>query len=126
MKQAPIRLGPLALLLTVVSICLTTLAVLVFTTARADRALAEKYADTVFVRYALEAEGQTAIAELDAGIWPDEYTVDEDGTVRFILSRDGSLLRVGLAPDGGGYRVVMWRHEREWTKDDILDNLWTG
>ena len=36
MKQIPIKLGPLTLLLTVISICLTVLAILSFTTARAD------------------------------------------------------------------------------------------
>ena len=40
MKQVPIKLGPLALLLAVISICLTTLAILTFTTARADLRLA--------------------------------------------------------------------------------------
>ncbi len=42
MKQIPIKLGPLTLLLTVISICLTVLAILSFTTARADLRLAEK------------------------------------------------------------------------------------
>ena len=55
MKQVPIKLGPLALLLTVISICLTTLAILSFTTASADLRLAEKYADTVQTRYELES-----------------------------------------------------------------------
>ena len=64
MRKTPVKLGPLALLLTVISICLTTLAVLTFTTARADRSLAEKYADTVAVRYGLEAEGQRFLRDL--------------------------------------------------------------
>ncbi len=56
MKQVPIKLGPLALLLAVISICLTTLAILTFTTARADLRLAQKYAETVSTRYELERE----------------------------------------------------------------------
>ena len=58
MRHVPIKLGPLAVLLTVISICMTTLGVLAFTTARADWSLAEEYADTVRVRYELEAEPQ--------------------------------------------------------------------
>ena len=54
MNKAPIRLGPMALLLTVISICLTILAILTFTTARADLRLAQKYAETVQARYAAE------------------------------------------------------------------------
>ena len=59
--QQPIKLGPLALLLTVITICLTTLAILTLTTARADLRLAEKYADTVAARYELERMGQAII-----------------------------------------------------------------
>ena len=67
MKNPPIRLGPLALLLAVISICLTILAILTFTTARADLRLAEKYAETVQARYALEKDGQEYLARLNAG-----------------------------------------------------------
>ena len=42
MKHVPIKLGPLALLLAVISICLTTLALLNVSTAKADERLAEK------------------------------------------------------------------------------------
>ena len=64
MKQVPIKLGPLALLLAVISICLTTLGILTFTTARADLRLAEKYASTVRTRYELERRGQEFLQEL--------------------------------------------------------------
>ena len=57
-NRTPIRLLPLALLLTVISICLTVLAILTFSTAGADLRLAEKYAETVRTRYELEIEGQ--------------------------------------------------------------------
>ena len=56
MNQVPVKLGPLALLLTVISICLTTLAILTFSTARADGRLAERYAETVTLRYELISE----------------------------------------------------------------------
>ena len=52
-NRTPIRLLPLALLLTVISICLTVLAILTFSTAGADLRLAEKYAETVRTRYEL-------------------------------------------------------------------------
>ena len=47
MQQIPIKLGPLALLLTVISICLTTLSILTFSTSSADMRLAQRYAETV-------------------------------------------------------------------------------
>ena len=83
MKQVPIKLGPLALLLTVISICLTVLAILSFTTARADLRLAEKYAQTVSERYQLEISGQELLAELGA-----RYGLDFAGHLEQIYQTD--------------------------------------
>ena len=82
MKHVPIKLGPLALLLAVISICLTTLALLNVSTAKADECLAEKFAETVQTRYALETEGQELLERLYAG--------EEDGWER---RGDGTLWR---------------------------------
>lgn len=125
MRHVPIRLGPLALLLTVISICLTTLAILVFTTARADFRLAEKYADTVRVRYALEAEGQEylSLADSDPSLLDEP---DEQGVIWHTIDHDGTRLRIGLTSDDKGYHIAAWRTEREWTEDTSIRNLWTG
>ena len=125
MRHIPIRLGPLALLLTVISICLTTLAILVFTTARADHRLAEKYAETVYTRYALEAEGQDYLSRMDAHplLLPG---VDGEGVSWHTLERDGMRLRIGLEPAEDGYRIISWRIEREWTEDTDIGRLWSG
>ena len=126
MRETPIRLGPLALLLTVISICLTILGILTFTTARADLRLAENYAETVQSRCALERDGQEFLSRLARGEeTPGEP--DENGIYRTDLERDGFLLHIGLTPDGaGGYDVVSWRQEKEWEQDDTIDNLWSG
>lgn len=131
MKQTPVKLGPLALLLTVISICLTALAILSFTTSRADMRLAEKYAETVKIRYELESQGQEFLteAEKSAGSLSSlpGVTVDDDGrTVYRELALEGSVLKIGLVPDGDGFRIVEWRHEREWTPDNDIGNLWNG
>ena len=88
MRHIPIKLGPLAMLLTVISVCMTTLGILAFATARADWNMAQKYADTIQTRYALEAEGQrflqTAALALREGKAPEELESaerDEAGTV---------------------------------------------
>lgn len=131
MKRIPIKLGPLALLLAVVSICLTTLSILTFTTARADLALAERFADTVSSRYALEAEGQAFLRELsemdraDFGLM--DWEQDADGTCWETLTRDDTRLRIGFRPDGTkGVRLVSWRMEKDWTEDDSMGELWDG
>ncbi|MDO4990551.1 MAG: hypothetical protein Q4E45_08625 [Eubacteriales bacterium] len=126
MNHSPIRLGPLALLLTVISICLTILAILTFTTARADLRLAEKYAETVQTRCALEKDGQEYLAGLNDGL----ETVprrDQDGIYRLDLEREGYLLHMGLIRDGsGGFDVVSWRLEKTWEQADTIGNLWSG
>ena len=128
MKQVPIKLGPLALLLSVISICLTALAILSFATARADLRLAQKFADTVSSRYALEVRGQELLRDLaeDPAGLPEGAETMADGSVRVILEQDGSRLTIGLIPEDGGYTVNSWRQEREWEQDTGLGNLWPG
>lgn len=130
MKQVPIKLGPLTLLLTLISICLTTLAILNFTTARADLRLAEKYAETVQTRYALEREGQEFLQEI-AGLDENDLDLyelerDQNGTLWRVFERDGAKLRIGLRPGADGMMVVAWRQEKEWTQDETIGNLWMG
>ena len=126
MKQVPIKLGPLALLLTVISICLTVLSILNLTTARADLRLAEKYAETVSTRYALEVEGQELLRELqDSDPALMDMTRDAAGRWHADLERDGAHLRIAVKKAGDGWQVVEWRQEKEWQEDTSL-NVWGG
>ncbi len=110
MEETPIRLGPLALLLTVVSICLSVLAILTFTTAWADHALAEQYGETVQTRYALEQQGQRFLAEAAPGAEAE-------------FEQDGMRLHVALDDSGA---VIRWTMDREWTENNTIDGLWPG
>ncbi len=126
MKNPPVRLGPLALLLTVISICLAILAILTFTTARADLRLAEKYAETIQSRYALEKDGQMYLSRLNAGLEaPPEP--DTDGTYRMELAQGDYLLHITLRRSGqNGWDVIAWRHEKIWKQEETIQNLWSG
>ena len=133
MKQVPIKLGPLALLLTVISICLTTLAILTYSTARADMRLAEKYAETVRVRYTLEIQGQEYLRDLaresdrDGLEVLEDFGAPTDGTQRKTFEQDRTRLHVAVKPDGqGGYAVTQWKLERDWQQDTSIGNLWSG
>lgn len=130
MKHVPIKLGPLALLLTVISICMTTLGILAFATARADWNLAQKYADTVGTRYALEAQGQRFLRDAaeawQEGGMPEGFAgtrTGEDGVVSKIFEEGEFSLRIEIVSEGGGLRVVSWRINREWEPDAEMD-LW--
>ena len=110
MNHMPIKLGPLALLLSVICLCLSVLAVLTFSTARADLALAERYAQTVQTRYALEAQGQTFLATARPG------TVQE-------FEQDGMRLTVAVDETGA---VTRWTMEKQWTQAETIGGLWPG
>lgn len=134
MGHIPVRVGPLALLLTVISICMTTLGVLAFTTARADLRLAEQYADTVHIRYELEEQGQSFLrdagealengAEWNAipGTWRRE-----DGALTWTAEREGYRLSVGIEPEEEkGFRVTCWTVQKDWEPEDGMGDIWLG
>lgn len=130
MKHVPIKLGPLALLLTVISICMTTLGILAFATARADWNLAQKYADTVQTRYTLEARGQgflrDAAKACQEGKTLQELAdtrTEEDGIFYKTLGEGEFRLKIGIVSENGSFRVVSWRIQREWEPEGGLD-LW--
>ena len=129
--QQPIKLGPLALLLTVITICLTTLAILTLTTARADLRLAEKYADTVAARYELERMGQAFLQDADnaartGAALTTPGAVLEGDTATCTFEKDGTLLTAVIRLDGKKAAVAEWKLYREWTEDLDLGNLWPG
>lgn len=126
MKRTPIKLGPLALLLAVISICLTTLALLNYSTAHADRRLAEKFAETVSTRYMLEKEGQELLASLTDVESLSEWERDSEGRCWTVLEQDGFRLRIGLDSNGSDWRIINWTQEKEWEHDEHIANLWTG
>lgn len=131
MKQMPIKLGPLALLLTVISICLTTLAILTFATAQADLRLAEKAAETLQQRYALEVQGQEFLQGLSETDPADYSLMDLERNAAGIWQaemREGdAVLRIGFRPAvDGKVQVLSWRMEKDWVEDDSLGTLWDG
>ena len=131
MHQIPIKLGPLALLLTVISICLTTLSILTFTTASADMRLAQRYAQTVQERYALEIKGQEYINEaaksLAEGdnIWLTELRRRADGSYEQVLEEGDTKLTIRFYVVGSEIQVNAWQMIKGWQEDDSL-NVWQG
>lgn len=134
MRHIPVRVGPLALLLTVISICMTTLGVLAFTTARADWKLAEQYAHTVHIRYELEELGQAFLRDageaLESGAKEPAIpgiTKGEDGTLTWTAQREEFRLTVEIVPkDGKGFRVARWTIQKDWEPEDGIGDLWLG
>lgn len=134
MRHIPIRLGPLALLLAVISICMTTLGILTFTTARADLVMAEKYAATVRDRYELEYEGQVFLkAAGDALVKEGNLSglsgieTDENGVIWKTIVQDDTRLVIGIRPDQEkGWQIVSWKLMKAWEADESMGELWGG
>ena len=110
MRHIPIRLGPLALLLTVITICMTTLSVLSYANSAADMRLSERYAETVRIRYALERDGQLYLRDHPAG----DITQD--------IEKEGYILHI---PRRGG-TVDVWKFEKLWNEETEIRDLWKG
>ena len=131
MNNAPIRLGPLALLMTVISICLTILSILTLTTAGADLRLAEKYADASEIRFELEEQGQELLAEVDGVLANGGNAAsvsgvkEENGTYTAELDKDGYILNISFTEDNNTYNLTGWKITREWNEDNNI-NIWDG
>ena len=143
-----VRMGPISLIALVVALCLAVMSVLAVTTARANRALAERQAAFTADDYANEAVAQEFLARVRAaaadGADPATQATelaaacaDEDGTTVTATSEDGRvelhveaqsgrcldvLLSVG---EDGEVGVEAWRATTLWD-EDTGDVLWTG
>lgn len=110
MNQVPIKLGPVALLLTVISICLTVMAILTLSTAGADKTMAENFAASTQIRYTLETEGQKFLREADETLAAGGKLTDlpetagyegaPEGSVERIFEDQGYHLTIRLEPTG--------------------------
>lgn len=121
MKKIPIRLGPLMILLLVISIALTTLALLTVTTARADQTLADRFADSVSTRSELDREA----AEFEAGVADGSVTPAVDnGQILYTSSRDGYTLT--LVMDAETHEVISRQITKDWEYSDLIGDLWDG
>lgn len=132
-NHIPIRLGPLALLLTVISICMTILSLLTFSTAGADLRIAEKYGETVQTTYELEQQGQQFLQQADEALKQGiklsalvGTQQDKNGIVWKTIQQGQNALKIGLKEENGSYTVVCWKQTKDWIQDNGIGGLWTG
>lgn len=117
MKDMPIRLGPLALLLCVISICLTSLAMLSYADASSDMRLAQRYGQSVKTRYLLEQDGQEHLAQVNNG---------QSSEIEKEFERDGYRLSVRFRQTAEGYEIDHWKIKKIWNETEDMDDLWEG
>ncbi len=130
MKHIPIRLGPISLVLTVITVSMAMLSILTLSTAQADLRLAETYADTVREQYAREAEGQAFVRDAHRAAasgaplaaLSDEQTTS--GLLQKTITSDRAALVIQLRADD--LRIVSWRTVTNWEADNDPGQLWDG
>ena len=132
MKQVPIRLGPAALLLTVITICLTVMAILTISTAGADKTMADKFADSARVRCSLEKNGQLFLQEADRTLasggkltdLPDAKAAEDapKGSVEKTIQEEDYHLTIRLEPAGkNDYTITGWTLDKDRQEPADLD-----
>lgn len=130
-----IRLGPIAVFLAVVTVVLSTLAVLTVSTVHADRVMAERFASVTRTRYELEAEGNNFLKEFSetAARGGDPASIEgveagSNGRYSYSVERDGYRLEVTLSPldAQGHYTVTGWKIHKIWNSEDPMNNVWKG
>ena len=130
-----IRLGPVAVFLAVVTVVLTTLAILTTATTNADKVLSERFARITQIRYGLEADGERFLQAYDEQVAAGAVdaaaiggTVSPDGGVATTIERDGYTLDIEVsAPDAAGnYEITRWKINKIWNAETPMDDLWTG
>ena len=128
----PVRSGALTLLIAMVAVCLAALAVLAFSTARADRALAERAMERFVLDSKCENDAWRWLAQVDEALaqgqnLPGGLAADEQGALETVIEgEEGRRLTVRLVPtEDGGWRIDAWQLSQAWQADESLD-LWDG
>jgi hypothetical protein len=111
MKEKTLRLGPLAILLTLIALAMTILSLLSFASAQADVALAERFAKTVAIRYRLDKKGQKFLKEHI-----------NDAEASFESSEEDYVLHIELKEN----QIIEWKIHKNWEQEEQFDDLWEG
>lgn len=127
------RLGPIAIFLVIVTMIITTLAVLTVATSNADLIMAKRFADITQIRYGLEAQGEeflSYVESADASNPADQMNgvTDTGNGYEFTAEDGGYRLEVAVTrQDGSGrYEVTKWKLTKIWNGSDPMNSLWPG
>ena len=127
------RLGPIAIFLVIVTMIITTLAVLTVATSNADLIMAKRFADITQIRYGLEAQGEeflSYVESADASNPADQMNgvTDTGNGYEFTAEDGGYRLEVAVTrQEGSGrYEVTKWKLTKIWNASDPMNSIWPG
>ena len=129
-----LRLGPVAVFLTVVAVILTVLATLTIATANADAVLADRFAEMTQIRYKLEEEGNRFLFETaqaaDAGTPLSRIgglKETEPGIFEYRSQEEGYEIVIRLRDRGGEpFDIEEWKIAKIWQEEDLNRDVWAG
>ena len=148
-KLAGIRIGPITILVFVITLCIAVLATLSVATARANTASTERQISFTNDVYANETAAQTRLSLVDAALAngtdgvranlsaieketqaaarPGSATVTLSGnTLNALFETDsGRQLIVELELSESTYEIVKWKTAMNW-KEESNEKLWAG
>lgn len=148
-KPSGIRIGPVTILVFVITLCVAVMATLAITTARANTASTVRQIAFTDDTYANETAAQTMLSFVDASLAqgaegvrenlstiqqqtqqaakPNNASVSLSGTRLSALfeTTSGRQLIVELELSGTTYDIVKWKTSTNW-KEDESDTLWAG
>ena len=135
MDTKKVRLGSISILMSVILLCVTVLAVLSLTSARADDVMAQRFADQTSAYYDLQNEGQRYLAKADeeikrsgfdgaiSALSADGAYLDLDGNIVREIENETMKLTIILSSGADGYKVEVYRTGILWEEDLTLDLL---
>ena len=148
-RLAGIRIGPITILVFVITLCIAVLATLSVTTARANTASTERQISFTNDVYANETAAQIMLSLVDAALAngtdgvranlsaiekemqaaarPGSATVTLSGnTLNALFETDsGRQLIVELELSESSYEIVKWKTAMNW-KEESNEKLWAG
>ena len=129
MRKKRFQVGSVAVLFSVVVLCVAVFAVLTVLTASSDARISRQYGEHVQNQYACENLGQQWLSEIDGWIagknaLPDGTEVNGN-TVRTEIMEGTSVLNIRLTLSGTGYEIDRWSCTTKFQPDESM-KVWQG
>lgn len=127
MEKKRFQVGSIAVLFSVVVLCVAVFAVLTVVTAASDYRVARQYGDHVQSLYRCENRGQAWLARVDAwlagqGELPEDTSLS-GSQVETEIMEDGMKLAIRLEITENGYEIRQWSCTTQWQPEQQW-NLW--
>lgn len=129
MRKKRFQVGSVAVLFSVVVLCVAVFAVLTVLTASSDMRLSRQYGEHIRSQYACENLGQRWLGEIDG--WIAGKNALPDGTevngnmVQTEIINGTSVLNIRLTLRGAGYEIDRWSCTTKFQPDESM-KVWQG